>query len=134
MTRAFARRNKFLYSIRKGDKTHPIVITDCREGQNRTKLRGQLPLKLFCRTKKTRCRHIQNQHHRQFPLFNEFLDVGMTRPGGNISVYKTEFVSRLIFPDLLKLHTPALEYALVLSGKNIINHPGGSYLDTPDIF
>ena len=65
-------------------------------------------------------RHVDQQHHRHFPLFLENLDVGMVEACRHVPVYTSDIVAKLVFPHFRKGHTLALEGSVVLAGEDVL--------------
>ena len=46
---------------------------------------------------------------------------------------RADVVARLVLADLVELHAPAAEHALVLAGKQVVDRPVGDDLDPPHL-
>jgi hypothetical protein len=52
--------------------------------------------------------------------------------GADVPVDPTYIVTELVLPDLFEFHAHALEGGVILTGKQLIDDPGGRDLDSPD--
>jgi hypothetical protein len=57
----------------------------------------------------------------------------MIHPSRDIPVDRTDFVTRLVLTDLVKIHALALENAVVLPGQSLADQPVGPDLNLPNL-
>ncbi|MPN01076.1 hypothetical protein SDC9_148276 [bioreactor metagenome] len=82
--------------------------------------------------KNTRTADIHNQHQGELPLFYKLLDERMVHPGGDIPVNGTDLVPGLILAHLVKVHSLALEHAVILSRQRFTDQAVGANFNLPD--
>ena len=134
MSLALFRRDKFLDPIAEKDTPHLIVVLGCRKSQHRRDLGNHVFLELRRCSEHSRPAHIDQQHHGQLPFLFKNLDMGLTASGGNVPVDIAHIVADLVLTHFTERHTPSLERAMVLSGKDIVAQTARLDFDPTHLF
>ena len=110
---AFAWRDEFLDGIAEQDEAHLVVVANGGEGEHRCDFGGEFAFGLIARAEQTGPTHVDKQHQGEFAFFDEFFHEGMIHSGGHVPIDRAHFIARLIFTDLLEIHSLAFEHAVV---------------------
>ena len=127
------RRNEEFDPIAEEQEADLVVVVDGAEGKDGGHLRGQFPLALADAPEVPRGAHVEHDHDRHLPLLGEFLDVRLPGACRDIPVDGPDLVAGRVGSDLLEVHAPALEDALVLAGKRGLHEPAGAQFQPADL-
>ena len=111
-----------------------VVVGNGRKGKQGRHLCRHRTLQLRHAAKPSRGADVHQEHYREFAFFAEPLDVRDARPGGDVPVYGADIITGEVLSDLGKLHAAALERALVLAGKHIVDQMAGPNMNFADRF
>src|SRR6266571_6758382 len=129
---AFARRHELLDFISEEDQPDFVVVANGGEGEHGSDLGGQLALGLLAGAEQSGAAQVHEQHEGQFAFLDELFDERMVHARGDVPVDGADFVSRLVFADLLEVHSLALEDAVVLPREGFADEAVGAQLDLAD--
>ena len=107
---SFSRGNQRFHSVSEQQQSYPVVVGGGREGHDRGKLYGQLPLEPVPGAEVPGPAHVDRQHDRQFPFFDVTLYVRLAGAGSHVPVDGAHIVAGVILTDLVEFHAPALEH------------------------
>ena len=83
-------------------------------------------------SKKRGSTDVYEQHDRQLAFFLINFDVWIAGAGGYVPVDVSYVIAELILPHLAERHAPALECAVIASGKKIARKPSSLDFDLAD--
>src|SRR5437764_652818 len=133
MRSTFLWRNKKLELIAKKKKPYLVAVSDRAECQQTGDLGGEFTLGLCGAAEISGCAHVHDQHHSQFAFFGELLNEGAAEPRRHIPVNRANLVTGLIFAYILKIHSPPLEHAMVITGERGLDQGAGFDLQSTDL-
>ena len=128
---AFLGRDVLFYLVREKYHTYFVVVLNRRESQSCGHFRHHIAFHLRLRTEVATAAYIYQQHHRQFTLLLEYLDVRLVQTRRYIPVYRAYIVPGLLLTHLRERHTTPLELRMVLTRKDVPTKAVGLNLYPP---
>jgi hypothetical protein len=129
---ALLRRNEKLDAIGEKQETYFVVISNGTEGEETGHLGGKLAFRLRSASKISGSAHIHDEHYGQLAFLGEFLHKGAAHSRSDVPIDRANFVARLIFAHVFKVHSASFENAVVISGERGFDQTAGFDLQRSD--
>ena len=113
-------RDEFFDFVAEKDDPNLVVVLFRAESQNSGYFNNHLLLKGLLCSELIGGADINEQHHRQFPLFIKDFNVRMVESGGYVPVNIPDIITWLVLPDFRERHTAALEDRMILTREDMV--------------
>ena len=130
---AFGGRNEFFHTVTEEEGTYLIIINEGGEREDGGDFGEHIPLGHIAGTEEPGTADVDQQHHGQFALFLEDLDIGSVHARGDVPVHVADVVAVLILTYFAEGHTATFERGVVLSRKYLVGETARLDLDFPDL-
>lgn len=126
---AFARWDDVFDAIGEQHNTNAVVVAHGGHRENSGKLSCKLALESSDCSESLRSGEIDGEHDRELPLFDVAFDEWTPHARRDVPVDCSDFIAGLIFANLGKFHSLALEHTSVLARKQRVDETARSQLD-----
>src|SRR4029453_12147454 len=134
MRPTFFRRNKKLNAICEKNEANLVVVPNGAESEQAGDLCGQFTLGLRNASEISGCANIDNEHHSKLALLCKFFYKSCAQTGGHVPVDRANFIARLVFAHIFKIHSTALKDTMVITRESGFDQTARLDLERPDLF
>ena len=124
----FLRRQIPFDAVGVQNQAYFIAVANRGKSQHAGDLRGQIALCHRAGSEISRRTDVNHQKYRELTLLRELLDERTSGTSRHIPIDGPDLVPRAVFADLVKVHSPALEYRVVGARHAVVDHAASADL------